>query len=73
MLFPFRNLLGEEWAYLVMQSIQPEENRFRLYIIKFKEEQGSFFVDLSRGRFAQSPRHKQEIFDEKDQFISFLK
>jgi len=36
-------------------------------------EEWNFIVDMKRGRISQSPRHKQTIFDEKHQFLSFLK
>lgn len=42
-------------------------------MINCREENGRFIVDVSRGRFIHTPHHKQEIFDEKEQFFSFLK
>lgn len=57
----------------MLQSVQPKTNRYRLYVVKVREEQGTYIVDLSRGRFAQASRCKQAIFDKKGQFFSFLK
>jgi hypothetical protein len=73
MLFPFSALLEKKVPYIALQNCKPEENRFRIYLIQFREEQGSFVVDLSRGRMDHPAHHKQEFFHEKSQFFSFLK
>lgn len=73
MLFSFNSLLEKEVPYVVMQHIDPGKNMFRIYLILLREKQGSWTVDLCRGRISHTHHHKQKKFDEKSQFFSFLK
>jgi predicted DNA-binding WGR domain protein len=73
MLFPSSSFLEKHVPYLVLQNFQPSENKFRIYIIQLEEKDGKFIVELSWGRIARTPQHKQQIFEEKRQFFSFLK
>lgn len=65
--------MDKQMPYLVLQNVNPQENKYRMYLIQLKEEQGSFVISLSRGRKFNLAHHKEEFFDAKPQFLSFLK
>ena len=58
--------------YLALQSIQPNKNKFRKYIIEINEEESGFEVHLKRGRISRKPREKVMKFQSKSQMYDEL-